>query len=330
MAHELTMTSGRAEMAYVGEVPWHGLGQRLQEGASIEEWEKAAGMGWTIRRAPVMYYADRAQQDLRKDDGNVVLLRSDTGNRLGIVSPDYKPVQPREVLEFFRDLVENAGFQLHTAGTMFGGSKFWALAKITEAMVSGWDRIGGFLLLATSADGSIATTAQETAIRVVCNNTITTALNRQERRVVRVSHRMAFDEKLVKAKLGLGEEHFAAFVEAASALTKIRVTEAAAEQFVLDLLRKPPADDAEPEEDEEQDERMPRGYYQVLELFSGTGLGSTRPGSKGTAWGLVNAVTEYVDHLATARSVDHRLQRAWFGGGADIKATALERALQLA
>ena len=37
MSHELTTrTNGRTEMAFVGETPWHGLGQRLEEGASIE------------------------------------------------------------------------------------------------------------------------------------------------------------------------------------------------------------------------------------------------------------------------------------------------------
>ena len=29
MAHELDMTNNRANMAYVGDKPWHGLGQEL-------------------------------------------------------------------------------------------------------------------------------------------------------------------------------------------------------------------------------------------------------------------------------------------------------------
>ena len=60
MAHELTInTQGLAEMAYVGEKPWHGLGQQLPEGADMDTWTKAAGMGWVIRHSPVTYQVGR-------------------------------------------------------------------------------------------------------------------------------------------------------------------------------------------------------------------------------------------------------------------------------
>ena len=56
MAHELTIRNdGYAEMAFVGETPWHGLGQELEAGAGMEQWRKAAGMDWTIESAPVQY-----------------------------------------------------------------------------------------------------------------------------------------------------------------------------------------------------------------------------------------------------------------------------------
>jgi hypothetical protein len=41
----------------------------------------------------------------------------------------------------------------------------------------------------------------------------------------------------------------------------------------------------------------------------------------------LNAVTEFVDHERKARSVDNRLDSAWFGQGANIKQKALEQAL---
>ena len=87
MAHELTINDGVAEMAYVGETPWHGLGQQLRADASIEEWQAAAGMDWIIRRSAVMYYPDRGQKQLRVWDDKTVLLRGDTGAPLGVVSP---------------------------------------------------------------------------------------------------------------------------------------------------------------------------------------------------------------------------------------------------
>lgn len=329
MAHELTNTNGLTEMAYVGDTPWHGLGQKLDQGASIEKWIEAAGMAWTIRKAPIHYYADRAETKLVRDDEAVALVRSDNGRRLGIVSPDYNIVQPFQVLEFFRDLVEGNGFQLETAGTMFHGRRYWALAKITEATVAGWDRVGGYLLLTTSADGSFASEARETTVRVVCNNTLSMACARiPGKHYVKISHRQAFDAAAMKSQLQLGAEHFHAFHEMAQALAKARVSELVAEEFVEKLLR--PAS-VEPEDDEEADtpSRRPRGMDVILGLFEGAGMGATKKGSAGTAWGLVNAVTQYVDHLATAKTTDHRLMRAWWGSGDKMKVAALDQATEM-
>ena len=326
MAHELTLNNNVAEMAYVGETPWHGLGQKLQPGASIEKWLEAAGMQWTVRKTKIQYFADRANTDLRVDDEAVMLVRSDNGRRLGIVSPSYNIVQPFEVLEFFRDLVETHGFTLETAGTMFGGRRYWALAKITEAMVSGWDKIGGYLLLTTSADGSFASEARETTVRVVCNNTLSMAVSQiPGKHFVKINHRQAFDSERIKAQLQLGGEHFQAFAELASILSKAKITEATAEKFVTDLLRPVKADADEDEADEPA--RRSRGLSSILALFDGAGLGSNQIGARGTAWGLVNAVTEYVDHHATAKTTDHRLARAWWGGGSDLKIAAFDKAL---
>jgi phage/plasmid-like protein (TIGR03299 family) len=307
-------------MAYVGEVPWHGLGQCLDENASIETWVEEAGMAWDIVRRKPMYYTDRAQTQLRQMEDKVILTRSDNGNALGIVGADYVPVQPRQVIEFFRDLVSGQGFKLHTAGTLFGGSRFWALAKITEATFSGWDKVGGFLLLSSSADGSRATEARETTVRVVCNNTLQMAFGEQPANIIRVTHRDAFNPEKIKEQMGLSREHFETFAEAANLLSRAKVSEAAAEQFVLNLLR--PGAGLEDEES-----RRPRGLDTILGLFHGGGQGSMRKGSMDTAWGLVNAVTEYVDHHATAKSVDHLLDRALWGSGNALKTQAMTQAL---
>ena len=350
MAHELTMTAGKAEMAYTGALAWHGLGQQLAAGATIEQWLKAAGMEWTIRKTAIRYFADRASTDERTDDESVMLIRSDTGARLGIVSPDYNIVQPYEVLEFFRDLVEGQGFQLETAGTMFGGRRYWALAKITEATVAGWDRIGGYLLLTTSADGSFASEARETTVRVVCNNTLSMAVAKiPGKHFAKINHRQVFDAKAMKLQLELGGEHFAQFAELANQLTNAKVTNAAADDFILRLLRGASADEQiveqvkletkgntladllalpfTPKTYDEEQKRRPRGADTILALFDGLGLGSTQAGSSGTAWGLVNAVTEFYDGHATAKTPDHRMASAWYGRGSEVKVRAFDAAV---
>lgn len=73
-----------------------------------------------------------------------------------------------------------------------------------------------------------------------------------------------------------------------------------------------------------------RALKKVQSLFDGQGRGAELDSAKGTAWGLLNAVTEYVDHERRARSDDHRTDSALFGSGALIKQRALDTALALA
>lgn len=50
-------------------------------------------------------------------------------------------------------------------------------------------------------------------------------------------------------------------------------------------------------------------------MYEGHGRGAELAAAKGTAWGLLSAVTEFVDHERRARSQEYRLDSAWFGQG---------------
>ncbi len=158
MAHELTIrTDGFAEIAFVGETPWHGLGQEINPDATIEEWQVQAGMDWTIESAPVQFFGAGDDQNLHTFEGQRVLHRSDTKAALSVVTNRYHPVQPKEVLEFFRSLVDTAGFKIQVAGTLMGGRRMWAIAQTGRyGEVTKDDGVGGFLLLSTSCDRTLA------------------------------------------------------------------------------------------------------------------------------------------------------------------------------
>jgi phage/plasmid-like protein (TIGR03299 family) len=324
MSHELTTrANGLTEMAYVGETPWHGLGQELTEGASIDDWKTAAGMDWKVQRSKVRYFADAAGAQQFEMEDRHVLLRSDDKKALGIVSPEFKIVQPGAVLEFFRDLTEDAGMHLHTAGTLFGGRKFWALAKVAEATIQGADKVGGYLLLATACDGSMATEIRETSIRVVCNNTLSMARSVGAKRdVIRITHREKFNAESVKTRMLDAGSSFASHIALAQELSRKRVTNAMAEEFVRKLLR--------PDEVliEGEEVRAPKGEADILRLFKGEAIGYGMSGS-GSAWTLVNAVTQWVDHVKGGKSESHRLDSAFFGSGDDLKNRAFDLAFTI-
>jgi phage/plasmid-like protein (TIGR03299 family) len=321
MAHEVQ------SMAYAVDtgVPWHGLGAALPKNQPIEVWQRASGMDFEIKQTDVLFNAangDGNLLNLRSNPDSTVLYRSDDFSPLSVVSKRYKVVQPKEVLSFYRELVSVGGFELETAGVLKGGRKLWALAKTgQETMLAGGDKVNAYLLLATSCDGSLATTAQFTSVRVVCNNTLQMAVG-DSKGVIRVPHSTTFDPAAVKHELGLGLSAWDQFMVSIKAMSNHPVNKFEAMSYLVNVL----GDPALPLNEQPNQ----KAIQSVYSLFSGEGKGSKLDSAKGTAWGLVNGVTEYVDTHRRARSQDYRLDSAWFGAGAAIKEKALEQAMALA
>ena len=309
-------------MAFVRETPWHGLGNRLPDKQPLEVWLEAAGMDWEIKTTDVLFRVGTGSNfNVHPNPDAKVLYRSDTLAPLSVVSPRYKVVQPKEILEFYRDLVSIGGFELETAGVLKEGKKLWALAKTgEETVLKGGDRVKGYLLLATSCDGTLATTAQFTSVRVVCNNTLQIATDDRVG-AIKVPHSTKFDPIAVKIALGVGASAWQVFEEQAQALASRKVNRIDVTKYIIEVLGDRNAPIAEQPNE--------KALKTVIDLFAGKGKGSSLASSEGTAWGLVNAVTEYVDHHRRARSQDYRLDSAWFGQGAGIKEKAWTEALKL-
>lgn len=317
MAHEVQT------MAYVDAVPWHGLGNQLTPQQPIEVWQREAGMNWRINEADVLYSVSGGDGlHLKSNPDSKVLFRSDNHSPLSVVSKRYKVVQPAEVLEFYRDLVSAGGFELETAGILKGGKKLWALAKTgQETLLRGNDQVKAYLLLATSCDGTLCTTAQFTSVRVVCSNTLQMAVG-DSRGAVKVPHSTQFDPVQVKQALGLGMSHWYSFVNDMRRMAERKVNKFEAMTYLINVL----GDNAV----SLNDQPKIKAIQNVYTLFAGEGKGSDLASASGTAWGLLNGVTEYVDQHRRARSADHRLDSAWFGPGAVVKEKALHEALKLA
>ena len=340
MAHELSFRAdGTAEMAYVGETPWHNLGENLQPGQSIEVWAKAAGLAHEVRRAVVQY--ETVAQDTDGDGNPIavttnhlygereVLYRSDTNAPLGVVGNKYKVVQPAQVLDFFAKLAENNHFQLETAGALSGGKRIWALAKVSDgATVLGQDVVKPYVLLATSYDGTLATTARFTSVRVVCSNTLGYA-SEEAGEVIKVPHSAEFDADSTRLDLGIAFSAFDKFLFDARKLAKREVNEAFAIEFLKQLL--PDTVSVKTEKDGRRTvtpvpAEETRAFQSILNLFKGEALGSGLPEARGSAWQLLNACTQYTDHVA-GRAADSRLSSAWFGQGNALKSRARDQLL---
>ena len=320
MAHLIANTiSGKAAIAYVGETPWHGLGQQLSADSPIETWAEESGLDFQLATADVQFTPPASVWNGFKAqalpyDGKKVMYRTDSNLPLGLVSSQYKIVQPIEVLEFFRDMVGNIA-HLETAGVLRNGAHYWALAKMDGEFNIAGDKVNQYLLLASSADGSLATQARLTSVRVVCNNTLQLAQQKGKANVS-VRHNSIFRPEAIKAELANSNETFRMFEQTAKTLASIKLGSTMAQAIFTKILG--------------GDEKNPsRAAARALILFEGAGIGAELESSKETAWGALNAVTQLLD-WETARTTDSRLCNAWFGGGVSLKQQAVTELLAMA
>ena len=111
MAHNIEMIDGKAQMAYAGEVPWHGLGTKVLDDLTPAQMMEKAGLDWTVEKQP-MYF--RHAGDLQAVPGKEVLVRNTDGKVLDVVGKGWEPVQNAEAFDFFNEFVMNGDMKMHT------------------------------------------------------------------------------------------------------------------------------------------------------------------------------------------------------------------------
>lgn len=339
MAHEIDFTTGRAAIAYTGKVPWHGFGQAVEEDLPLETWRTLAGLDFEVKESPIYfnrYCSYDSEGRLGSDAGRIaaqnhlsfkivpkkkILTRSDNDAPLSVVSNRYKVVQPKQIIEFFESVIDENGFKMSTAGALKGGKRVWAMADCGKDFHVNGDHVGAHLLLATSYDGTFATTAQFTSIRVVCNNTLGFSLDRGgEGGIVRIPHTQDFKEWDVKSELGFNVS-WIAFRDNIFKLAQHKVTKREALDYFLTVMGVT--------EEEAADGKQLSNVKKLIQLYE-SGPGAKLPSAKDTLWGALNAVTFLTDHCRAAKDNGNRFDSAAFGGGATLKRKAFAEAVRIA
>jgi phage/plasmid-like protein (TIGR03299 family) len=304
------MVANVERMALIGEPSWHRLENVMHAGASLAEWRRVGGLMHEVIKAPVRFITPDDVVHQMKD--KFVLYRSDTNAPLSVVSNEYNVVQPKTVIDFFANLIDKHGFTMETCGSLGGGRKVWALARTNRAyQVGGNDILMEYVLFATSYDGTFATVAKHTSVRVVCQNTLFACLNAREP-AVRITHRNVVDIEEVQMDLGLIDEEWINFTSVAEQLHKQPIEVTQAMRWYAELLTE--KDDLTTEDVQQlaTDNRAMQGLIACY---------SQGRGAEATLWGWLNGATAFIDHVR-GRSADSSVNSAWFGAGATLKAKA--------
>lgn len=324
------MSAAVESMAYAGQVPWHGLGIKVDDAVSPEEMLKEAGLDWTVEKVPMYYSGDRHGEDI-PIEGHQLLIRSSDGKQLGVVSKDWIPLQNSEALDFFRHFTDAGNMKMETAGSLHEGRIVWALARVTGRVFEAvrGDAVESYLLLSNPHQYGKCITVQSTSIRVVCQNTLNLALEGPAERVVRVNHKTKFNPDVVQDALGVVGREFHEYERKAKYLVSRRYTDMKHVHRYFDELA-PRRSSKGPAEARKSKELSDLAAKMVVAL-------DAQPGhqyAEGTYWQMFNAVTYVLDHQYGRSSddmaADRRMKSAWYGLNRTRKRKALDLALRYA
>lgn len=318
-----------SNIVYGGPTPWHGFGASLEPNESVESAIERAGLNFEVAVGPISYgfepkreeesfgeYAARiksggAGNPTQVNDYRQALYRTDDGHLLDVVGGGYVPIQNRDILQMFSEFVKQDGMRMDTLGNFQHGRKNWALVDMGEGFsLGGNDTVLGKVLFYFPHVYGQGAVYKTTSIRVVCSNTLQASLRQKSEHSFKIWHNRAFDEvqqQEAKARLTDIRKEFLQLKADAETLAAVKLSLSEAKAltaFVLGDVTSKFEDQVKP-------------VHKVFDLYTGAGRGSSLPAADGTAWGLLNAVTEYCDwsYGNAKTSQSYRLERSWFGQG---------------
>lgn len=342
MSHEIET------MAYAGATPWHGLGEYVTDDLSIEQWLRKAEIDWNVEKVPM--FTQLPTGEFIPAKGSFALRRDSDNSVLDVVGHQYNPIQNSEAVEFFREFADAAEIRIETLGSLQGGRRVWALARLQEDFRVGGDILHSYVLLSNPHIHGETFRIFSTPVRVVCMNTLRQAIKAQGGYYL--NHKREFnvhERNEARRVTGLALAHQRSIAARMTRLAEVQYTERDLLKFVAAISdtkvkEAPPVDSliditqASPEVIDAvlksveiasfSEADLNRPGKAILEAVFNS-PGANQPEARGTWYGALNGVTYYFDHEA-GRGADSRLTSAWFGAGAVKKDKALVLAEQFA
>lgn len=260
-------------------------------------------------------------------------VRTDNDRVLSLVSNNrYNVVQPIEYAEAALASLSSVGLMIDRAWNLGGGRALMFGARLPKEynLVVGEDDVTvNYIYVGGGYNKKLASFALTQGERMACLNQLAAALARGSRggRLFSVPHQSLFDGNVLAAALGLFGKELAVQSRVFNKLAGYKVTKDKVDQYFAKLMGVT---------DDKKISKITENKLQALTTTFHEGAGSNLKSAKGTAYGLLNAITNFVDHQAATKDTDgdgaakSRAFSATFGGGAVLKQKALRLAMTMA
>lgn len=293
--------------------PWGGRGNAVEGLMTAQQALQSGGLDWDVRTELMTL----AGTDILIPN-RYATVRSSDNKPLGIVGNRYQVLQNREAFDWADSLVDSGEAKYEQAGSIKGGSRVFLNMELDHLEI----RVPGdssamktYLMVATSHDGSLPTGAFVHHVRIVCMNTWKAAMSSAQS-AFRVRHTSSMEGKLAMAReaLQITFENTEAVQQIATRLAKAKMTDRKVDEAYRTIW---------PSKDKGD---VSRNAERAFENYM---TSDTLVDIRGNAWGALNGITEFLDHLVTYKASTNegdtaRADALLFGTGAETKDRALQ------
>ncbi len=335
---------------------WHGLGTVFTDAQkSASEAFVDGGLDYEVAKCPIIINTPWGEINSQENANKVAIVRQPTSDdpiarQFAVVNADYGLLQNMDIARMFDPLTKEWGVE--TVGALGKGERIFLTLRVGSSEVKG-DEVGEFFLINENKDGTGGINILYTTVRVVCQNTLSMALEGggavNLRHTSDVADRLQFETDVMAAM----RKFRADSLQTIQKLAETPVTKKQAEEIIeaaYPLPKKPRAfrfADHNPDAigkslymaERERADGAEAGWKwqagRVEEFRNGAKsllvkINDEFPRIAGTAWATVNAVTELADHR-TGRDVDgkSKAMSATFGARAEEKDRAFRAAMAI-
>ena len=264
---------------------WSNIGKDVTRCRDLNHVLTASGLDYEVTKKPVFAQTGGDKTTFKSIPNRFVTTRSNDGHMYDVVSDKFQIVQNRDAFDFVNYMGDDLTFE--KAGETANGMVY-IIGKLPQVNILG-DTFTPHVIFRNGFSGKVKITAAICPLRVVCQNQFNFAFKNTQNAVT-IRHVGNAEAKLQDARevLKLSADYMAEINAMANQYVGVKLTHDQLEKVVDQMF---------PTANIESMNSFKRHQLEAARTAFVNAYNADDNGNfRGTAWGLINAYTDYVTH----------------------------------
>lgn len=276
---------------------WSSLGKDVQECTNMEQVLRASGLNYTVEKRPVFFQdVERANYPVRVPN-RFATVRTSDGHPYDVVSDKFEIVQNRDAFDFVNYMGDELSYE--KAGETANGM-IYIIAKLPDVNILG-DVFTPHVIFRNGFSGKVKITAAICPLRIVCQNQFNFSF-KSAQNTITIRHVQNAERKLEEARetLKMSADYMVMLNEMAEKYASIHLNQFQMERFLSELFPMNGIENMNPFKRKKLEE--------ARDAFVRAHQADDNTNFRGTAWGLINAYTDFITHQVPQGHTETRFE----------------------